>query len=199
MQNLLETIQIIDGIPQNLAYHQLRFNSSRVELFSALNNISLENELNIPFAFQNGIVKCRIIYSKDIERIEYSNYKTHKIEKLILTETKIVYDHKYENRAEINELVKLHPNFDDVLMICKGEIKDTSYCNIVFYNGSDFFTPKYPMLHGTKRQQLIDKGQIMEQIIMAHDLSKFTHFGLINAFKDLDFKNLISINNIQID
>ena len=63
---LLETIKIHNKHFCNIECHNERFNQARIELFDCKNELDLENEIQIPEAFQSGPVKCRVTYSHAI-------------------------------------------------------------------------------------------------------------------------------------
>lgn len=77
------------------------------------------------------------------------------------------------------------PVDEELIIVKNGIITDTSYANLVFYNGKEWHTPSRPLLQGTKRQKLIDEGKIKEREIRVHDLKKFTKCSLINAMLDI--------------
>jgi 4-amino-4-deoxychorismate lyase len=60
-------------------------------------------------------------------------------------------------------------------------IKDGNYANLVFFNGSEWHTPLYPLLLGTHRARLIDQNKIIEKDITISDLSSYTKLKFINA------------------
>lgn len=193
---LLETICIKDGVIQNISYHNQRLNSSRKLLFSNLESIDLLDFIKIPDEFKQGVIRCRVLYQNEIEEIQFLKYNYRKIETLKVVDAQIDYAFKWENRQEINQLVAANPTFDDILMVKDGFITDTSYANIVFKKDNEFFTPKKPLLNGTKRQHLIDEEILIEKNIKPSDLKKYSHFALINAFNDFDLSKFIPINNI---
>jgi 4-amino-4-deoxychorismate lyase len=194
---LLETIKIQDGIIQNIIYHNQRFNKTRRHFWPNSKAIDLYEFIKIPEQFKFGTVRCRVLFNEEIEEIQFFEYIFKPINTLKIVSTEINYDFKWENRTEINELVAQNPNFDDILMVKNGFITDTSYANIVLKKDNEFFTPKKPMLNGTKRQHLIDEDIIIEKNIKPSDLKKYSHFAIINTFNDLDLTKFIPIKNIQ--
>ena len=65
MDQLLETIKIVDGEPQFLEFHQTRLNYARKTLFNTQEVINLEQVIHHPP--KEGIYRCRIIYSRNIK------------------------------------------------------------------------------------------------------------------------------------
>ena len=71
MCQLLETIKLEDGQLFNLTYHNRRMNAARRELFGITSPIDLAEYIQIPETCIDGLYRCRIIYSKEIENIEF--------------------------------------------------------------------------------------------------------------------------------
>ena len=67
-----------------------------------------------------------------------------------------------------------------------GLITDTSYANIVFWDGQNWLTPSTPLLAGTKRARLLHESKIKEAEIRVDDLIKYEKARIINALNDLD-------------
>lgn len=98
----------------------------------------------------------------------------------------INYQYKYYNRSKINELFQQHENCDDILIVKNEFVTDISYANIVFWDGDKWITPSTPLLHGTKRQKLINQKIITEKEIKLSDLHLFEKARIINAMIDLE-------------
>jgi 4-amino-4-deoxychorismate lyase len=196
MGRLLETIKIQDGAIQNIIYHNQRFNRTRRHFWPDSLSIDLYEFINIPNEFKIGTVRCRVLYEAHIDEIQFLPYQKKVINRLKLVATNINYDFKYLDRSEINNLVASNQNYDDILMVKNGLITDTSYANIVFKKENEFFTPKKPLLEGTKRQYLIDEDIIIQKNIKPSDINKYSHFTLINAFNEFDLSSFISVKNI---
>ena len=96
------------------------------------------------------------------------------------------YTLKYSNREKLEALFAQRGKCDDVLIVRKGRITDSSYANVVFYDGEDWWTPDLPLLEGTCRARLLDQGDIKEAPLMVEDLKKFLGLKLINALRDMD-------------
>ncbi len=107
----------------------------------------------------------------------------------------IEYNYKYENRECLNELLELKQNCDDILIVKNKKITDTSFSNIVFFDGKKWITPSTPLLKGTKREKLLSDGKIVQNEIKLNDLKYFQKAALINSMLDLE-DNVISIGNV---
>jgi len=187
---LLETIKIENGIIYNLFYHQKRCDLSRKELYgSNCNTLLLEEYIHPP---QKGLYRCRIIYGKHIQSIEYIPYTPKWISSLKIVPSSLDYHLKYANRDAIN-LLSSQTKTDDILIEKNGYLTDTSIANIAFYDGQQWFTPTYPLLKGTMRQKLIDEGFLKTRNIKKEELNQYTQVALINAM--IGFKIL---NDIKI-
>lgn len=182
---LLETIKIEHGIPQNLAYHQIRFDKSRKEIFGITDSISLSSLIEAP---NKSLLRCRIIYAENIKCIEYLPYKEKPIHKLKIVTSDICYSYKYTNRNALEVLLKSYPSFDEVIIEQEGLLMDTTISNLAFYDGHKWLTPKKPLLEGTMRAKLLYEKKIYEKDIKKEDLPQYAQIALMNSM--LGFKIL---------
>ena len=181
MYQLLETIKIVEGKPQNLQMHTNRMNRSRYILFGCNEILNLSDLLTIPETAREGMVRCRVIYSFSINSIEFSPYSPVNVSTLKIVEAgTLCYDHKYLDRSRITALIDKR-YADDILISRNGYVTDASFANIVFTDGIQWITPDKPLLCGTMRELLLSKGVINSRSIKIKDLPLFTHFRLINA------------------
>lgn len=187
MFRLVETIKLQNRQLQHIEWHNRRFNETRNQLFGLNEPVDLQEIIKIPALFQNCIYKCRVLYGKNIEAIEFLPYTPRDVKTLKLVEdNEIDYTYKYENRQVLNRLLTLKGEADDILIVKNGFITDTSYSNIVFFDGKKWFTPETFLLNGTQRQRLLADGIIQETRIAPNDLKCFTKVKLINAMLDFE-------------
>lgn len=188
MCRFIETIRIEQGVPQNPEYHQERVNRTVARFFGPdAVPPPLVELIRIPKDKKTGILKCRVTYGKQIEKTAFETYLPHPLTSLrIVHDNDIDYDFKYADRSRLNQLLKQKENCDDILIVKNGLVTETSYCNILFYDGRNWVTPATPLLKGTCRARLLEKGIITEEIIRPADLDKFQKFMLINAMLDFD-------------
>jgi len=186
MCRLFETIQVRDRRLININYHNRRFNQSRLELFGIKENICLENIISLPDTLNDKIYKCRLNYSQTINEITYSEYIPKIISTLrIVFCDDISYNYKYENRIYLKTLLR-QAGTDDILIIKNGFVTDSSFANIIFFDGLKWHTPSTPLLMGTKRSFLLDTGAVTESEIHYKDIRLFHSSRLINAMLDPD-------------
>lgn len=187
---LLESLCFENDRFHNVSYHQERMNRSVNTLFySEAPNLgtALENIQNTFIAKSNQTYKFRILYNTSIKNIEWSEYEKPQINSLkIVHASDIDYTHKYANRENLNVLFQQRANCDDILIVKGGRITDTSFCNVVFFNGKQWLTPSYPLLKGTQRELLLQQEIIHTADIRLDDLGLFSKVRLINALLPLE-------------
>lgn len=170
----------------NIELHNKRLNKARKEFFGCTDLIDLNGVIKIPKEIGNDLFKCRVIFDKEIRKVEFLPYKKPEIKSLKIVECNdIDYKYKYLDRTKIEELVKQKGDCDDVLIVKNGLVTDTSISNICFYDGRKWLTPMSPLLKGTKREKLLKEGEIFKQKITRNDLKNFIKASLINAMLDL--------------
>ena len=175
-KRLLETLKCLNGKVYHLPYHQQRMDYSRKVLGYST---PLTLSLNPP---KKGLYRCRVIYDENIIKIEYLAYTQKPIHSLKLISTDINYALKYEDRSEINALIS--DESDEIILVKDGLITDTSIANICCYDGTQWLTPKKPLLKGTTRQRLLDENRIYEADIKKEDILNCEKIALCNAMID---------------
>ena len=184
---LLESIRLEDGVFHHLSYHERRMHRAQQALFGSITIPRLADCLSVPERAQQGLHKCRVVYGQSVEKIEFVPYRPRLIRTLRrVNGDHLHYDHKYKDRRALNELFAQRKDCDDVLIIRDGLVTDTSYANIVFYDGKRWITPDRPLLPGTQRQYLLDQGMITEARIRETDVYSFQEFRIINALLSMN-------------
>ncbi|HDN26725.1 MAG TPA: hypothetical protein ENG03_06445 [Thioploca sp.] len=180
MEKLLETIKIVNQVPQFLEFHNERLNYARQVLFNAHDKILLHNFIQAPSP--SGIYRSRVICSKMIETVEYFPYKNRKFQTFKIVENdNIAYEFKYLNRERLNQLMTFKGQADDILIIKKGFVTDTSIANVAFWHIDKWLTPSTPLLKGTTRARLLKENQLVEADIRLADLKHFSKMAIMNA------------------
>lgn len=198
MSPFIETIKLLDGEAINLCFHQARFERTRRDIFGCNSHPLLKEKISPPLNLSSGIFKCRVLYDREKLEVEYHTHIKPEISSLkLITSNDIEYAYKSSDRSGLTELYRQKGDFDDILIIKNGRITDSYYANVVFWDGSQWFTPENPLLQGCMRASLIKSGSIKTEDIRVKDLSKFLSLRLINALNDLNDAPDISINALS--
>jgi 4-amino-4-deoxychorismate lyase len=175
---LLETIRIEEGSTLHLDYHNQRFNLVRKRLFSIHKPIDLADLITPP---PEGLYRCRILYGRTIQKVDYIPYAPKSIRTISLVESDISYSFKYADRSELEHLLSLSPQSDEVLIVKEGLLTDTTVANVAFLEKGKWITPKRPLLEGTTRKRLLDEGFLTAKTIRSDEIDRFDGFALMNA------------------
>lgn len=152
------------------------------EKLNCESSINLFDAVQVPDELGEGLYKCRIIYDRQIQNIEWIPYHPSNIRSLKLVEAnEIDYAYKYLDRQGLASLFALRGECDDILIVKDGYLTDSYYCNIACWDGEQWLTPHRPLLAGTCRARLIEEGHIREAEIRPKDLPLFSGFRLMNA------------------
>lgn len=196
MSRFIESICIKDGIIRNPEYHRERMNRSRFKFLGIEEEIDLDKLILSKKIPDSSKYKCRIVYGIEIESVEFILYQTKSIRSVRLIEgNNMEYTYKFLDRKSF-ELLTDSVTEDEILIIKNGLITDTSFSNIVFFDGKNRVTPTTYLLNGTMRQSLLKSGKIKEERITPNDLKRFISFQLINAMLDLDESPELDISMI---
>ena len=196
MCRFIETLCISNGEVRNLPYHDKRLNDTRTHFWKDSQPIRLEDYIK-PTSTA-GKVKVRVEYGeRGIEEINYSPYNLRQVQSVaLLRSDSIDYTYKSTNREAINRLFALRGSYDDILIVKQGLLTDTSIANIALFDGSCWYTPRIPLLRGTKRASLLERGLLQEKDIRPEDLSAFSTLRLFNAMIDWGEQEL-SVRNVH--
>lgn len=186
MSRLIESIRLENGQFHRLHYHQKRVTQALIELHGG-SEIDLATHLkNLDYP-SIGKYKCRVVYEKQIESVEFIPYEIKPVQSLkVVYDHTIEYHHKFEDRGSIQALFDQRQYCDDVLIVKNGFVTDASYSNIIFFDGHRWVTPEIPLLKGTMRQFLLDTAEIKQEPITVQDIPSFKTFRLINALLGFD-------------
>jgi 4-amino-4-deoxychorismate lyase len=188
---------VVNGKLINLKWHQNRFEASYFKFYKELTNIKLNKVIQVPDEHSNGLVKLRFLYNKTDCFCQFDTYEKKSIKTLKLVENNdINYSLKFVDRSKLQELLKQKDKADEILIVKNGLITDTSFTNIAFFDGSQWFTPQFPLLHGTARARLLFEKKIIAKSIRMEDLSSYQYFKLFNAMIDFEEAKFQAIENI---
>lgn len=164
----------------------------------------MKNELNLNTILQNqtfpksGLYKCRIVYHKQIESVEFIPYQARSIRCLkVIHDQAIDYTHKFEDRSRLNTWFEQRQSCDDILIVKNGLVSDSSFSNIIFFDGDKWVTPDSPLLKGTRRQFLLEAAEIKEETIPVERIPSFKSFRLINSMLGFDGPEM-EVSNIVL-
>jgi 4-amino-4-deoxychorismate lyase len=177
-----ETICLRAGRLLNLPYHQDRLHRTRAALWGRSDPWSLADLLPVPAGLGEGTFKCRLTYGRQVEQLDWEPYTPRPIRSLRLVhDDTLDYTYKYQDRHRLQVLLEQRGTCDDVLIVRRGLLTDTSYCNLALFDGQQWLTPAAPLLEGTQRAALLDQGLIREATIRAGDLGRYSKIKLFNA------------------
>lgn len=197
-QLFVEVIKVKNGKFVNPQPHMERIYRTTLHFFSKPLSVEFSNTIIPADLHSSRLVKCRIVYGKNIVSINFEPYKVRNIKGLSIVEHNTIdYKYKYHNRDLINKLIASHGDSDDILIIKNSKVTDTSFSNVVFRDTmGKLYTPKSPLLAGIKRQQLLDNGIIHEKDIHVNDIILYEGVYLINAMIDLEDEVFIEVDSI---
>ncbi|NJK83663.1 MAG: hypothetical protein HC912_07450 [Saprospiraceae bacterium] len=101
------------------------------------------------------------------------------------------YSYKYVQRSYFEEVTKCLPPFTEALFTRDSYLTDTTYTNIAVYKAGCYYTPEQPLLAGTQRTTLLEKGILKPSNIHQNEIQAFETILLFNAL--IPFENAIRI------
>ncbi len=194
-----EVIKVRDGVFYNLAGHEARaartamhhfgHNFGNVFCNDFCNGVApgMVPETTLP-TLRAGLVKCRVVYGRrGVESVEFAPYEFRTIRNVaIVHDDTIEYSWKSTDRSRLNALLAAS-GCDEIVIVKNGMVTDTSSANIVLEDTSGaLYTPCTPLLPGTKRASLLERGIIAEREVRVQDLRNAAKIYLINAMIDLE-------------
>ena len=187
----IETLLVKNGKIQNLNYHL-----NRMENLTNYFKFQASSSKLVPGCeLRNGEWRVRITYNQwGIKNVEWFPIKKREFKKFKLVEIDFDYKFKYKNRKPFSTLHSQFSIYDEFILLKNNLITDTTISNIAFFTGSEWITPKYPLLKGTKRAELLNKGILKEENIHKSDLKYFKKIAMINAilgFYEIDDYDII--------
>lgn len=186
---LIETICIKNGRVRNIKYHNRRCNASRKSLYGAIKNIDLRKVINLQ-QVQCEETKCRITYDFKVLNVEYEPYTLRQIKSLAFVEIgNFDYSFKYADRQNLSDFFDQKGDKDDILMTRNGFITDTYYANVALRKDGKWYTPKRPLLKGTRRAQLLEKQKIYEAEIHKDQMKDYDAISIFNAM--IPFRKIV--------
>ena len=197
MSQFIESIKVEDRKPFMLDLHQQRVNATfshfgqdaPVDLAMIYKNLDHQDE---------GLYKFKVTYDlKGTVRTQMIPYAmSEKIDFELVENNSFDYAFKFDDRKEIDRMKQLS-RAAEIIIVKNNHITDSSYANMLFLKGKQWFTPKTYLLNGTQRQALLKSKKVKEAEITLHNLSEYSHFCLINAMNYLEDDVIYPLGKIK--
>lgn len=197
MSQFIESIKVEDQEVFLLELHQKRVNQT-------FSHFGKEESIDLAKIYKNlehdedGLFKLRISYDLDKRiRTQMIPYAIPEIQDFQLVENNSFdYSFKFEDRKELDKM-KMKAKAEEIIIVKNNHITDTSFSNLLFLKGKDWFTPNSFLLNGVQRQHLLKQKKIKEAEITLQNIKQFTHFQIINALNDFDDMFIYPIDRIK--
>lgn len=182
MYPLIESIKLRDGEFFRLPYHQERIDRGLAQCCVERSSMDLQSLLEKSDSPRYGLYKCRLLFGTEGESLEFQPYVMRNIRTLALKEVDWpTRDYKSTDRQHYDAAFASRGEADDVLFVRGGLLTDTSYANIAVFDGQKWKTPRMPLLVGTQRAFLLEKGFVTEADIPVEFLNESPRIRLFNA------------------
>ena len=196
MSQFIESIKVEDQEIFLLDLHQKRVNQT-------FSHFGKEDSIDLAKIYKNlqhdedGLFKLRISYDLDKRiRTQMIPYAIPEIQDFQLVENNSFdYSFKFEDRKELDKM-KMKAKAEEIIIVKNNHITDTSFSNLLFLKGKDWFTPGTYLLNGVQRQHLLKQKKIKEAEITLQNIKEFSHFQIINALNDFDDMFIYPIDRI---
>lgn len=196
MFQFIESIKVEDQEIFLLEFHQKRVEQTFAH-FGKEGSIDLAKIYKHLEHDEDGLFKLRIVYDLDKKiRTQMIPYAIPEIQDFQLVENNTYdYSFKFEDRKEL-EKMKMKSKAEEIIIIKNNHITDTSYSNLLFLKGKDWYTPSTYLLNGVQRQHLLKTKKIKETEINIQNIKQFSHFQIINAMNDFSENFIYPIDKI---
>lgn len=196
MYQFIESIKVEDQEIFLLDFHQKRVDQT-FSHFGKETTIDLSKVFKSLEHDEDGLFKLRIVYDLDKRiRTQMLPYAIPEIQDFQLVENNSFdYSFKFEDRKELDKM-KTRSKAEEIIIVKNNHITDTSFSNLLFLKGKDWFTPKTYLLNGVQRQNLLKHKKIKEAEITLQNIKEFSHFQIINALNDFDDMFIYPIDRI---
>lgn len=196
MSQFIESIKVEDQEIFLLEFHQKRVDQTFAH-FGKEGTIDIAKIYKHLEHDEDGLFKLRIVYDLDKKiRTQMIPYAIPEIDDFQLVENNSYdYSFKFEDRKEL-EKMKMKSKAEEIIIVKNNHITDTSYSNLLFLKGKDWFTPSTYLLNGVQRQNLLKHKKVKEAEITLQNIKQFSHFQIINAMNDFDENFIYTLDRI---
>ena len=196
MSQFIESIKIEDQEIFLLELHQKRVNTT-------FSHFGKEGSIDIAKIFkdlqhdEDGLYKLKITYDLNKNyRTQLIPYAISEIDDFQLVENNgYDYSFKFEDRKEFERMIN-KAKASEIIIVKNNHITDTSFSNLLFLKGKEWFTPTTYLLNGVQRTHLLKNKKIKEAEITLQNITEYSHFQLINAMNDFDDMFIYPISKI---
>lgn len=194
---LFETISIVDGQVQNIQYHQQRLNNAMRHYFNQNKTFNLNKIIDIPYAFQQGKIRCRVDYNAKSYQVNFFHYQPKKIStfQCVYTEN-LDYTFKYSDRKRLDFPKVLQA--DEIIIINNGKVSDCSIGNLLFLKQNQWYSSRHFLLKGTQLSYLLDQSKVELADIAIQNIFDYEQIMMINALNPFDLARAIPISSATI-
>jgi para-aminobenzoate synthetase/4-amino-4-deoxychorismate lyase len=190
---LIESLRLENGAYTLLNRHQARLIASARYFGFQCNQEKIRQALSYHAAQTQGICKVRLLLSAD-GSIDISSEPLLEIiaplrvgvSSIKVDSTDVMLYHKTSRRGLIDSARSGRPDCDELLLRNEhGQLTEGSYHSLVLKLDGRFVTPPLcsGLLPGVLREELLEKEEIMEQILYPDDLERATEVWLINSVR----------------
>jgi len=192
---LLETIELNQGMYSLLARHLARAHSSALYFGFRWNETRISKALDeVCKSHPLGRWRVRLV----VDRAGKANVEVGRLDRAqkmplaVKFATCPVDDrepllfHKTTARSRYDaELERCRPCDDVIFWNCRGEVTESTIANVVVFSEGKHWTPpkEAGLLAGTRREELIAKGELFERTITKDELTEAGSFALINSVR----------------
>lgn len=174
----LETILAREGVLPWLPWHQARLDRT----LAAHGVFKSHNLAALLLPPDSGLWRCRVLYDGDTASVAYHPYVLRRLSALrIVQDDTIDYTYKSSDRSALDALFATRGAADDVLIIKKGLVTDTTRANIACRLQGRWYTPARPLLEGTARARLIAQGDLEICDLSLEDAVRAERVAVMNA------------------
>lgn len=202
MSRFIETIKVSDGQYELPDMHLQRIQDTCMQYYGRSRKTDDILAVLKTVYNKNETYKLTIRYDLNSFTTEAIPYRKRLINHLVLIESnEIDYSLKYADRSQLEKCKNKAGTNNECIIVKHGRITDTSFSNLIFWNGDEWHTPIYPLLPGIRRKHLLEKRLIVAKDIPVSNLADYTKVSLINSMlepgeSELDINRIIFLSDL---